>query len=122
MSENTPLDRPSGTLSTVLPIVTRFYGNASMPRALAAHLAEKIDAYTPKPDALEDEDRERMVMLTCWNWFSGGTTAQSVARRIEEALGACEHDWRYLERKPGEDYTGYCEQCSKCGEIVQVPQ
>jgi hypothetical protein len=26
-------------------------------------------------------------MRVCWDWFSGGTTAESVARRIEEVLG-----------------------------------
>lgn len=42
----------------------------------------------------------------------------------ESALvtAVCEHDWQYLEREPGETYTGYCERCAKCGEIVQVPQ
>lgn len=34
----------------------------------------------------------------------------------------CEHDWEYLEREPGETYTGYCERCAKCGEIAQVVQ
>ena len=34
----------------------------------------------------------------------------------------CEHEWEYMERRPGETYTGYCEKCRKCHEIVQVPQ
>jgi hypothetical protein len=35
---------------------------------------------------------------------------------------ACAHEWEYMERKPAETYTGYCERCVKCGEIVQIPQ
>jgi hypothetical protein len=35
---------------------------------------------------------------------------------------ACDHEWEYMERKPGETYTGYCERCVKCGEIAQIPQ
>lgn len=34
----------------------------------------------------------------------------------------CEHEWEYLEREPGETYTGFCERCVKCGEIIQVVQ
>ena len=39
-----------------------------------------------------------------------------------QAEEPCEHEWEYLERKPGETYTGYCERCTRCGEIVQIPQ
>jgi hypothetical protein len=38
------------------------------------------------------------------------------------AKEACAHEWEYMERELGETYTGYCERCVKCGEIVQVPQ
>jgi hypothetical protein len=24
--------------------------------------------------------------VTCWNWFSGGTTAESVAKKIEQEM------------------------------------
>lgn len=34
----------------------------------------------------------------------------------------CAHEYEYLEREPGETYTGYCEKCVKCGRIVQIPQ
>jgi hypothetical protein len=37
-------------------------------------------------------------------------------------LPKCDHDWEYMEREPGETYTGYCERCKNCGEIVQVVQ
>lgn len=35
---------------------------------------------------------------------------------------SCNHEWLYLEREPGETYTGYCERCPKCGTIRQIPQ
>lgn len=44
---------------------------------------------------------------------------------IETAMptGACEHpQWEYLERQPGETYTGYCERCTNCGLIQQIVQ
>lgn len=79
MPETTTLDR-------ILPILRSIYGKGSMVDSLGEHLAEKIDTYAPKPDDYEDEDRERMIMLTCWNWFSGGSTAHIVAAKIEAAL------------------------------------
>jgi hypothetical protein len=33
-----------------------------------------------------------------------------------------EHEWEYVEREPGETYTGYLERCKRCGLIVRVPQ
>lgn len=35
---------------------------------------------------------------------------------------SCDHEYEFLRREPCETYTGYCEQCRKCGRIVQVPQ
>lgn len=75
------LPRQLSTLATVLPIITKTYGKGSMANALAAHLAEKIDR-----NDFDSRGREHGVMLTCWAWFSGGSTAESAARRIEEAL------------------------------------
>lgn len=70
----------TNTYNIVAPIVTKTYGPSAMAKGLAMHLSEKIDAYT-------GDDRERMIMLTCWDWFSGGTTAEGVAHAIEEKLG-----------------------------------
>lgn len=44
------------------------------------------------------------------------------ATEPQEPIAYCNHEWVYMERKPGETYTGYCEACLKCGRIVQVPQ
>jgi hypothetical protein len=84
----------TSTLSVIQPILYATYGKGGMVKALAEHLAEKIDNYAPTLTDLEDEDRERMVMLVCWNWFSGGTTAASVAKKIEAALTATETEGR----------------------------
>ena len=32
------------------------------------------------------------------------------------------HDWRFYDPQDGIEFTGYLERCSRCGEIVQVPQ
>lgn len=69
----------TSTTERISPIIFSTYGDSPMPRALVQDLAEKIDAY-------DGNDRERMVMLTCWNWFAGGDTAASAAARIEDAL------------------------------------
>lgn len=72
------------TLDVVLPIIESTYGRGSMPKALAEHLAEKIDAHSPSERY--HYSRETMIRDTCWNWFSGGSTAEHVAERIEAAL------------------------------------
>ncbi len=77
----------SDTLSIVQPIVVSTYGKGSMVTSLAARLAEKIDAFEQHTDR---DTRERMIWETCWNWMPGGTTAQSVATKIEAALDAAQ--------------------------------
>lgn len=72
------------TEDRIAPILFDTYGENNTTRALAADLAGRIDGYE-----FEENHRTRhdMIMLTCWNWFSGGGTAESVAERIEAALG-----------------------------------
>lgn len=67
--------------AAITAIIEDTYGKAAMPKALAADLIKKLPTWDES-----DRDREYEIMLTCWNWFSGGSTAESVARRIEEAL------------------------------------
>jgi hypothetical protein len=69
------------TEEIIRPIITATYGDWSMSYALATDLASKIDA-----GSYEAGRREDMVQMTCWNWFSGGTTAEHVAEEIEQAL------------------------------------
>lgn len=71
----------TATQARIAPIIIRTYGNTVMARALAKDLAEKIDAR-----AWDERGREHMVMMVCWNWMTGGSTAESAAREIEAAL------------------------------------
>lgn len=69
--------------SAITPIVTETYGTSVMSLAMVDDLVQKIQDFTPR---YEEETREREIMLTVWNWFSGGDTAASVARKIEAVL------------------------------------
>lgn len=65
--------------STVTTIIETTYGRSTMSQGLAQCLIEKIPEW-------DSDDRERQIMLTCWNWFSGGSTAENVAHKIKMAL------------------------------------
>ena len=65
----------------ILPILSKTYGAGSYTEALAAALADRISH-----ECWDSRGREYMVMLACWDWFSGGTTAEATARKIEEAI------------------------------------
>jgi hypothetical protein len=69
------------TEDVIRPIVTSTYGKGGMVDALVTHLASVIDGRK-----WDSRGREFRVMVTCWDWFSGGTTADSVAQKIEAAL------------------------------------
>lgn len=71
------------TYARIGPIILRTYGGGSIHLALAEHLANKIDAYLPNQ---HPGTREGMIRGMCWYWFSGCTTAESVAKEIEAAL------------------------------------
>jgi hypothetical protein len=75
----------ASTLAIVKPILVKTYGAGSMTLALADHLAESIDNYIPRWKS-QGSNRESMIRETCWNWMTGGTTAERVARDIEAAL------------------------------------
>jgi hypothetical protein len=66
----------------ITTVVTGRYGQNAMAYGLAEDLIKKM------PDWNEEdrEERERQIMLTCWNWFSGGGTAEIVAHQIKMAL------------------------------------
>jgi hypothetical protein len=67
------------TAEQIKPIIVNTYGKIPMAEALAETLGERIDNY-------DGADRESMILRTCWDWFPGGTTAESTAYRIEQAL------------------------------------
>lgn len=61
------------------------YGKGSMVTALAQHLLKKWPAFEDE-EADGWRDVEYNVMLTIWNWFPGGGTAEIAAGRVMEAL------------------------------------
>lgn len=82
------MSRQQEIFSTIRPILGETYGDGSMVDALAIDLSERIERWNDHPSqpSYEDRTREDMIFQTCWNWFSGGSTAESVAKQIEEAL------------------------------------
>jgi hypothetical protein len=63
----------------VTTIIINVYGRNTMAKSLAYDLIEKMPGW-------DKDDREHQIMQTCWNWFSGGSTAEAVAYKIEMAL------------------------------------
>jgi hypothetical protein len=56
-----------------------------MSARLVIALTEIIETWEPR---YPDETRFDKIRETCWNWFSGGSTAKIAAQRIEAALQA----------------------------------
>ena len=81
-----PIQTTQSTREIVTSIIRETYGRSDMADALARHLAEKIDSFVGEDNGRPVRSREDMIWRTCWDWFSGGTTAENVARKIEEAL------------------------------------
>lgn len=72
------------TTELIRPILWEVYGRSEYTEALVDSLGEKIDS-----DDLDlRRGREHAIMVVCWDFFSGGGTASTAARRIEEALNA----------------------------------
>lgn len=69
------------TLQIIRPIILEVYGDRKFPRALAAHLAERLEGGLRYSD-----EREATIRNICWDWMTGGSTAAYVAGRIEAAL------------------------------------
>lgn len=69
------------TRQIITPILKLAYGEGGMVDSLATHLAWKIDA-----GDFDSRGREHMVMRVCWDWMTGGSTAEAVARKIEGTL------------------------------------
>lgn len=73
------------TAQKIRPILLATYGKTAMVDDLVVHLSEEIDAY---PNGVRGgyRSREETIMLICWDWMTGGTTADSVAKKIEAVL------------------------------------
>lgn len=71
----------STTEERIAPIIKQAYGDSPMARALILHLTNRI-----YHDDWDSRGREYGIMLTCWDWYAGGGTAEGVAKKIEAAL------------------------------------
>lgn len=67
----------------VRTFITDTYGDNGMSRALVVALGERIDKFDDEGGRYHRED---MIRNVCWDWMTGGTTAQYVAEKIESAL------------------------------------
>lgn len=72
----------------ITPIVEEVYGKSSFIDAFIIDLADHI--LIPHHRIKNLRSREEEIRHTCWNWFSGGDTAASTARKIEAALKGAE--------------------------------
>lgn len=71
-------------LEIIQPIIFDVYGDTAMARALAEHLAERVENTDWRKET--SYSREDSIRNVCWDWMTGGDTAQYVANRIEAAL------------------------------------
>ncbi len=75
------------TTATIRPIIEDTYGKDALSDTLIKSLVHKIETFEAEDhDSYYGRSRENIVRETCWLFFSGGSTAASVARHIEEAL------------------------------------
>lgn len=75
------------TLGIISPILHLAYGEGAMVHDLAIALTNKIDAWPDSAGASYGEaTREGMIRMTCWDWMSGGSTAEHVAKKKTSRL------------------------------------
>lgn len=73
----------------ILQALQGVYGDSKMVEGLADHLDEKIERFEVRdPAYYGDNQLNDMIRETCWNWFSGGGTAQIAADRVEGVINA----------------------------------
>jgi len=72
-------------LEIIEPLVLEIYGDNVMSRGLVNHLIYLLEGEGKTP-LYRWEEREDRIRLACWDWMTGGSTAEYAARRIETAL------------------------------------
>jgi hypothetical protein len=69
------------------------YGKGQMVEALAETIDSKWSGWLAGDgNARHDDGIEYAVQMECWNWFSGGGTAEIAAKRIIAAVAAASPD------------------------------
>lgn len=76
-------DRHPNVADIIRPIINGTYGKSEWIDAMIEDVAKTIEGDEQPNTGRSREDR---IMLRCWDWMSGGTTAEYVARKIEAAL------------------------------------
>lgn len=69
----------------IRPLIYKTYGEGVMAEGLAKTIADDVRERSHDND-YANRGREYWIMMRCWDWFTGGTTAASVAEDIEKAL------------------------------------
>lgn len=69
------------TFELIWPIIRDTYGDTATTRVMTEELVRRIDT-----DKWDSRGREYGIMIICWDWMTGGTTAESTARKIVLAL------------------------------------
>jgi hypothetical protein len=80
------------TYDTILPVVQRIYGAGDWTEALTRELARRLDLMD-----WDSRGREYMVMMICWDWMTGGSTADYASKEILTALDARREDDRFRD-------------------------
>lgn len=73
------------TADTIRPIITATYGTGDYAQALVNLLADRIDDW-PNVKPHGGRGRKYMITNTIWDWMPGGSTAEAVAAKVENAL------------------------------------
>lgn len=71
----------------ILTEARQVYGKGGMVDAMAATLDGKWDGWVAREGNAGYHGLEYAVQMECWNWFSGGGTADIAAKRIVAAVG-----------------------------------
>lgn len=71
------------TKEIITPYIEEAYGRSEFSERLINLLVNKIDNFKSRYNG---HTRQKMILDTCWLFYAGGTTADSVARKINDAL------------------------------------
>jgi hypothetical protein len=88
------------TYTAILPVVQRIYGAGDWTEAMTRELARRLDAKD-----WDSRGREYMVMMVCWDWMTGGTTAEHAAKEILVALDARREDDHFRDAEHRDEGT-----------------
>lgn len=72
----------------ILDVLESIYGKSYLCPVLAEELAKKVPEWQKEErEGKARRDCKEEIRIRCWDYFSGGDTAEVAARRILEAIG-----------------------------------